>query len=468
MGFADQIYRRSPIFVQSLMVAAYGAGWYMRRFGRHYRRKVRELRAHETLSAEAFANVQLDKLNVVIDQARRSAYYGPLLRAAGIMGRVTSLKELSRLSTLSKQTLRSRPRDLLTSKPPWGTKILRSSGTTGTPTDIYYTRRFHQEGLAYFQARSRDWAGIGHRDKRAMFGVRKVCNFEQHHPPFWRSSPAENLVYYSIYHLSPEYLPHYVEHLENWKPRLIMGYPSAINLIARHLMASQQKVPVAAVITTSETVTAEVRSAIEGAFCCRLFDQYGAVEGTHFVSQCEYGRYHVSPERGIIEILDGQSACEPGQEGRVVVTGLENTLQPLIRYEIGDVAYWAADQSCPCGRPMPILGGIQGRYEDYCTTPDGRLMLRFDTVFKGVETILEAQVVQESTDRFTINIVPTADFSLADRAKLIDNFRCHAGNVSVEIVSVTQIPRTSSGKFRAVVNRAVQSVADNELAKPHA
>jgi phenylacetate-CoA ligase len=138
----------------------------------------------------------------------------------------------------------------------------------------------------------------------------------------------------------------------------------------------------------------------------------------------------------------------------VVVTGLENDLQPLIRYELGDVAYWAENQSCRCGREMPILGGIQGRYEDYCSTPDGRMMLRFDTVFKGVETIREAQVVQESSDRFTINVVPAEGFSAADRAKLEHNFRHHAGNVSVDIVTLPEIPRTASGKFRAVVNRA--------------
>jgi phenylacetate-CoA ligase len=227
---------------------------------------------------------------------------------------------------------------------------------------------------------------------------------------------------------------------------------------------SDREVPAGKQPATSETVTADVRAAIEQAFQCRLYDQYGAVEGTHFVSQCEYGRYHVSPERGIIEILDGQTPCALGQEGRVVVTGLENTLQPLIRYEIGDVAYWAEDQSCPCGRQMPVLGGIQGRYEDYCTTPDGRRMLRFDTVFKGVATILEAQVVQESADRFTINVVPTADFSEGDREKLVDNFRFHAGNVAVEVITVGGIPRTSSGKFRAVVNRTLDGTAAESLA----
>jgi phenylacetate-CoA ligase len=418
---------------------------------------VRDLSAAEGFSKDQFASHQLSALNKILGLAAKAPYYQPKLAQAGISGPLTSLDDLRRLPTLSKQTLRERPRDLLTGVPPWGTKTLRSSGTTGTPTDLYYTRRFHQEGLAYFQARLRSWAGIRHRDRRAMFGVRKVCNFDQAAPPFWRPSPVENLVYYSIYHLGPANLPHYVDHLAHWRPQLIMGYPSALNLVARHLLETNRRLSIPVAITTSETVTPEMRQSIETAFQCRLFDQYGAVEGTHFVSQCEHGRYHVSPERGLIEILDGDMPAPPGREGRVVVTGLENSLQPLLRYEIGDVAHWAEEQDCPCGRQMPILGGIEGRYEDYCSLPDGRRMLRFDTVFKGVATIVEAQVVQEEADRFTINVVPTPEFTPADRQKLVDNFRLHAGNVRVEVVTLDHIARTQSGKFRAVINRMTQA-----------
>lgn len=453
MSVLDDIYRASPIFVQSAMVSAYGAAWYFRRFGHHYRRKVRDLMAAERFSREQFTAIQLDALNKIFSLAARAPYYQLKFAQAGINAALDALDDLRRLPTLTKQTLRERPRDLLTGKPPWGTKVIRSSGTTGTPTDIYYTRRFHQYALAYFQARLRSWAGITHRDRRAMFGVRKICNFEQAAPPFWRPSPIENLVYYSVYHLKPANLPYYVDHLARWKPNLIMGYPSALHLLALHLLETNRRLSIPVAITTSETVTPDLRRSIESAFECRLFDQYGAVESTHFVSQCQHGRYHVSPERGIIEILDGEKPARPGQIGRVVVTGLENSLQPLLRYEIGDVAYWAEDQDCPCGRRMPILGGIQGRYEDYCTTPDGRRVLRFDTVFKGVTSIVEAQVVQEGASRFTINVVPTAEFSAADRQKLIGNFRQHVGSVEVEIAILDCIPRTESGKFRAVVNR---------------
>ncbi len=447
------VYNRSPIFVQAMLVNAWGFAWYTRRNGAFFRKKVAELHANERLSAREFEKLQLDALNRLLEQAQNSSYYRQVLNEAQLKLPIRSLDELQQLPKLNKQTLRSRPTDLLTRKPPRGTKVLNSSGTTGTPTDIYYTKQFHQEYMAYFQARLRDWAGIKRRDKRAMFGVRRVCSVNQLNPPFWRYSYAENLAYYSIYHLSKQNIPYYVKHLRDWQPKLIMGYPSALNIIAQHLIEEGEMINAKAVITTSETVTAQVRSNLEQAFGCRLYDQYGAVESAHFVSQCEHGSYHVSPEKGIIEILNGDAPCPPGVPGQIVVTSLENTLQPLIRYEIGDAAFWAENQSCPCGREMPILGGIEGRFEDYCETKDGRRFLRFDPVFKGIGTIREGQVIQETMDSFTIKIVTSEGFKEEDERKLIKSFLGLVGDMKVHVEPVESISRTANGKFRAVVNR---------------
>jgi phenylacetate-CoA ligase len=138
--------------------------------------------------------------------------------------------------------------------------------------------------------------------------------------------------------------------------------------------------------------------------------------------------------------------------GEVVCTGLHNRLQPLIRYQIGDVARWAVNQNCPCGRQMPILEAVDGRSEDMCYTSDGRAMLRFDTVFKGVKNIREAQVIQEALGFFVIKVVAESGFGPAEIKRLEQNMMLHVGPVKVAIEIVTAIPRTLSGKFRAVIS----------------
>jgi phenylacetate-CoA ligase len=455
MSRADAVYMSSPVWLQRALVAGYGWWWHRRRFGPQFRRAVGELRAHESWTHEQFQAYQDARLSEILRVASQSPHYAPLLLRAGGASSTSPRQVLARMPLLDKQQLRSRPRELLTAPPPRGTVVFRSSGTTGTPTEIYYTREFHAMETASIEVRNLNWAGVSYSDRRVMFGARKICRFDQRRPPFWRISPAEDLAYASVYHLTPEFLPAYLAFLRAFRPRVIMGYPSALYAVAQYALASgDMPSPARGVFTSAERVTDCMRAAIERVWQCRLYDRYGAVEGCASASQCEHGRYHVNPEVGLLEILndDGQAAA-PGAEGEVVCTGLHNRLQPLIRYRIGDTARWAVQQACPCGRQMPVLDGIDGRVEDVCYTADGRRIVRFDTVFKGIGTIREAQVVQHRIDAFTLVVVPIEGFCNDDVRQLKRNMRAHVGEAKVAVECVREIPRTDAGKFRAVVCR---------------
>ncbi len=454
-GFTDSLYLNSPIWLQQVMVALYGYHWHRRRFGGSFSAQVQEYRQRDRWTAEQFRDLQEVKLAQVLESAWRSPYYNQVFQAASIQRDLPPFEALNKIPFLSKATLRQKPKDLLTQVPPKDSVVFRTSGTTGTPTEVYYTRDFHTLELAIPAARNFGWAGIDYRARRVMFGVRKVCHFEQNKPPFWRFSPAEDMAYASIYHLSQKFIPYYLDFFRKFQPEVIMGYPSSLRTIARYALEHNDlPTPAKGVFTTSETVESQDRELIEAAWQCKIYDRYGAVEFCLFACQCEHGNYHVSPEAGIIEIVDSQGQPTPlGAMGEVICTGLNNTLQPLIRYRIGDVARWAVDQHCPCGREMPVLEAIEGRWEDICFTPDGRELLRFSPVVKTVDTIHEAQIIQEAIDRFVIRIVPDEGFREVDIHCLKQNMQNHVGDVDVIIELVDHIERTSSGKFKAVICR---------------
>jgi phenylacetate-CoA ligase len=452
---SDTVYMSSPVWAQGALVAAYGWWWHRRRFGAQFRRQVNELKLHEQWSREQFRVYQEGQLGTLLGAARKSPYYGRVMSEAGITAATPPLEALRRLPLLSKEQVRAQPRELLTEKPPKGTVTFKSSGTTGTPTEIYYTPGFHALETATIEVRNLNWAGLTYRDRRVMFGARKICRFTQDKPPFWRFSPAENMAYASVYHLAPAFMPAYIDFLRSFQPAVVMGYPSALYAVAQYALDHDSRPPKArAIFTSAERLPDYMRAAIETAWQARIYDRYGAVEGCVSASQCTHGRYHVNPEIGIIEILDvdGRPAA-PGVEGEVICTGLQNTLQPLIRYRIGDSARWAVDQDCPCGRPLPILEGVDGRVEDICFTADGRRIIRFDTVFKGVANIHQAQVIQEAIDLFTITVVPADGFGDHDTEQIQKNMRLHVGDVRVTVRCVDDIPRTEGGKFRAVLCR---------------
>ena len=171
-------------------------------------------------------------------------------------------------------------------------------------------------------------------------------------------------------------------------------------------------------------------------------------------TECEYGSLHAHPDFGIIEIIGEDGNPVPaGVEGRVVCTSLLNDVQPLIRYEIGDMAAWSTEP-CSCGRSQfPVLREITGRLEDVITGLDGREIVRFHGVFVDMPEVLEGQIVQESLDHIVVNVVATEDFGERQESTIRNRItKERIGNVRVTIRRLSGIPRTERGKFRAVVS----------------
>ena len=115
---------------------------------------------------------------------------------------------------------------------------------------------------------------------------------------------------------------------------------------------------------------------------------------------------HISPDAGIIEVLDEN--LKPvgfNKVGKVYCTGLLNYDQLLIRYAIGDEII-LSDEKCNCNRNMPVVKEIIGRIEDVVYSNDGRKMVRFHSVFHNLVSIQKAQIIQESLDKIVVNIIP--------------------------------------------------------------
>jgi phenylacetate-CoA ligase len=141
-----------------------------------------------------------------------------------------------------------------------------------------------------------------------------------------------------------------------------------------------------------------------------------------------------------------------GQPGDLVGTSLLNMDMPLVRYRLGDRGAMAGSStSCRCGVSLPIVAQIEGRADDVVYTRDGRRVGRLDPVFKAHIPVREAQIIQEALDRVRVRYVPASDFTPDAGESIAARLRDRLGDVDVVLESVAEIPRTSRGKFRAVV-----------------
>ena len=209
-----------------------------------------------------------------------------------------------------------------------------------------------------------------------------------------------------------------------------------------------------AIITSSETLFDYQREIIEEVFNCHVYDQYGCAEQVVFISQCEKETYHIHPEFGIVEFLrEDDSRANPGETARLICTGFTNMAMPLIRYDIGDSGIFS-DEKCSCGRRFPVIEHLVGRTDDIIITRDGRQIGRLDPVFKGLQTIKEAQIVQEDFDKIILRIVPGSKFQKHEAEVIALELKKRLGSrTHIEIDIVSEIPRTAAGKFRSVISK---------------
>jgi len=167
---------------------------------------------------------------------------------------------------------------------------------------------------------------------------------------------------------------------------------------------------------------------------------------------CSLGNLHVDMEYCLVEI-EVEEETDEYVRGPMLVTGFANDATPFLRYRIGDIGT-RLKAPCPCGRAGDTYRDVDGRYEDYVLTPDGRFIGRLDHIFKGQTDILEAQILQDSKESIEIIVVPADGYDGASEQKLVEQARLRLGDeINIEIREVQAIPRERNGKFRAVKSR---------------
>jgi len=460
MGISDFLYSKLPLCAQNLAVSAYGLYWHWLRFGPGYQSYLEEYLDRENYGIQewqAWSREELAKLlNLAVTQV---PYYmkswTPEQQKAARRG------ELQLLPVLEKDAVRAQPRSFVRRDlHPGRDYAFYTSGTSGTPIASIWTRPEIRASIAIREARSARWAGVSFSRPRATFSGRLAESNPNSKGPYYRYNLVEKQVYLSPFHLRPDTARQYVQAMAKHRVEWLTGYAVSYYLLGRMIL--DQKIPVPplkAIITTSEKVTPEMRQVMESAYRCRVYEEYSTVENCVFASECGAGRLHVSPDIGLVEILknDG-TACSPGEVGEVVATCMFKNYQILIRYRLGDLAAWDPEP-CPCGRAMPVIKEIVGRIEDVVRGPDGREMVRFHGIFVNQPHVREGQIIQETLNQIRVKVVPTEEFDLTDRRDIIHRVQQRLGEgVAVAVETVSEIPRTKAGKFKAVISQVSPSL----------
>ena len=454
MGVIDKFYSHLPFHLQNLVISSYGLYWYWLRFGGNYKLFKKGYLDRDRYSRQHFDLYQQETLQQLLSICvREIPFYrenwNQVQKQAALNGK------LADLPLLDKDPIRTNPHAFCRQdQKPFPEVVSATSGSTGTPIKTLWSASEVRDSLAVREVRSARWAGVSFKLPRATFSGRMVEPDPESKGPFYRFNQVEKQVYFSAFHLRPDTAHFYVAALRKHNIQWMTGYAVSFYLMAKFILEKGLDVPpLKAIITTSEKLTPEMRQVMQKAYGCRIYEEYSTVENALFASECEHGRLHVSPDVGIVEILrpDG-SPCDPGEVGEVVTTCLMRSYQIFIRYRLGDLAAWDP-VPCPCGREMPVIKEVVGRLEDVVVGPDGRQMVRFHGIFVNQLHVIEGQIIQEALDLIRVKVVPTEGFDQLDEIDIKKRIEQRLGeSVKVIVETVSEIPRTKAGKFKAVIS----------------
>jgi phenylacetate-CoA ligase len=135
---------------------------------------------------------------------------------------------------------------------------------------------------------------------------------------------------------------------------------------------------------------------------------------------------------------------------------------PFIRYAIGDVCK-ASDETCSCGRGLPLIETIEGRISQFMAVYDrhsGKIV-PMSTAAPGPISMALMQVpvesyriIQESLDRIVIKLVKGKGYSEEHTAFIIKKMRAILGEgVKVELEFLPYIPSLPSGKRSVFISK---------------
>jgi phenylacetate-coenzyme A ligase PaaK-like adenylate-forming protein len=226
--------------------------------------------------------------------------------------------------------------------------------------------------------------------------------------------------------------------------------PMYLSVLARHAVREGRTLDVSGFVTlTYAFATRAYERAIRKVFAgpvCRL---YGASEVGVLFMEGDDGLLHHAPITTHVELLRARVPTPGATDvALVVVTTLDRSAMPLVRFVIGDIVE-VATSGPRRFTTVPPLASVEGRIDDALVRPDGAIVTAgaIDRALAPMESLVLYQVNQRAPDAVEIDVVAEGEPAQAEREARSRLEGLTAG-LALTARCVTAIAPEPSGKFR--------------------
>jgi len=340
---------------------------------------------YETMPREKLAELQLERLQKTVRHAYQNVdFYRRAFDAAGIKPEdIKSLADLANLPFTTKQDLRDNyPFSLFAVPMDQVVRLHASSGTTGKPTVVGYTRNDIDT-----------WADIMARAFVVAGGTAKDVVQNAYGYGLFTGGLG---IHYGAERLGATVVPvsggntaRQLMLMQDFGSTILTCTPSYALYLAEEIAGADidpQKIKLRIGVFGAEPWSEQMRDQLESKLNLTALDIYGLSEviGPGVAMECpEKNGMHIFEDHFIAEIVDPetQKPLPYGQPGELVITSLTKEALPIIRYRTRDITV-LAEQTCGCGRTFTRMQRVTGRTDDM-------LIIRGVNVFPSqIESVL--------------------------------------------------------------------------------
>lgn len=323
----------------------------------------------ETMSRKEIEKIQLTRLKETVNKVyNKVPLYRNKMDSAGVKPEdIKSLDDLKRLPFTTKQDMRDTyPFDMFTVPKGELARIHASSGTTGKPTVVGYTKK-DLEMWAECVARLAVMGGTVKDDIcQICFGYGMFTGALGLHYGLERIGAA-------IVPSSTGNTKKQIMFMQDFGTTLLVATPSyalRIAEVAVEMGINPKSLNLKVGLFGSELMTEAMRQEMHKMWGEQMLvtQNYGMSEliGPGVSGECEYlCGMHVNEDHFIPEVINPETGenVMPGEKGELVVTCITKEALPLIRYRTRDITRLMYEP-CKCGRTTCRMENLSGRTDD--------------------------------------------------------------------------------------------------------
>jgi phenylacetate-CoA ligase len=322
---------------------------------------------HECMPREELEQLQLERLQATLNRAYKNVTcYRTKFNEQGIVPEdITSLADLSKLPFTTKEDLRlNYPYGMFAVPLREVVRIHSSSGTTGKPTVVGYTKN-DLKTWSHLVARFMTAAGVTHDDVvQIAFGYGMFTGaFGLHY--------GSETIGAAVIPMSSGNTEKQIMIMQDYKSTVLVSTPSYAVTIAdriERMGIDPKTLSLRVGLFGGEPWSEAMRREIESRLLISATDNYGLSEvigpGVAGECSCKSGM-HLFEDAFLPEIIDPET-CEvlpSGSVGELVLTTLGKEAFPMIRYRTRDIT--SLDYApCECGRTLVRMRKTMGRSDD--------------------------------------------------------------------------------------------------------